>query len=70
MPNHDIKSVIDTKPLSFTLNTKGGKWKCTLHSNRQALEKARSAADKTPGINRADSDMSMSSASSTTSSQH
>ncbi|KAK7958382.1 hypothetical protein PG996_010181 [Apiospora saccharicola] len=70
MPNHDIKSVLNTKPLSFTLNTKGGKWKCTLHSNRQALEKSRSNANRTPGINRADSDMSISSAESTTSSHH
>ncbi|KAK8090743.1 hypothetical protein PG994_000248 [Apiospora phragmitis] len=70
MPNHNIKSVLDTKPLSFTLNTKGGKWKCTLHSNRQALEKSRVATDATPGINRADSDASISSATSTTSSHH
>ncbi|KAK6853167.1 hypothetical protein PG990_009722 [Apiospora arundinis] len=67
MPSHDIKSVLETKPLSFTLKTSGGKWKCTLHSNRQALEKSRSVADRSP-ITRADSDMSISSATSTTSS--
>ncbi|KAK8105418.1 uncharacterized protein PG998_004110 [Apiospora kogelbergensis] len=68
MPSHDIKSVLETKPLSFTLKTTGGKWKCTLHSNRQALEKSRSVPDRIPGISRADSDMSISSATSTTSS--
>lgn len=34
MPNQDIKSVIDTKPVTFTLKTGGGKWKCTLHGDR------------------------------------
>lgn len=37
MPSQDIKAAIDAKPVVFTLKTSGGKWKCTLHGNRQTL---------------------------------
>ncbi|KAK6065567.1 hypothetical protein SCUP234_01542 [Seiridium cupressi] len=58
MPGQDIKSVLDTKPVTFTLKTGGGKWQCTLHGDRHSFEKRRSAA---PGIARIDSDNSVSS---------
>ncbi|KAI1855871.1 hypothetical protein JX265_012134 [Neoarthrinium moseri] len=64
MPSSDIKSVLDTKPVTFTLKTGGGKWKCTLHGDRHAYEKHRAAI---PGINRTDSDISVASNSSTSS---
>ncbi|ORY62932.1 uncharacterized protein BCR38DRAFT_485716 [Pseudomassariella vexata] len=63
MPSQDIKSVLSNKPVSFTLKTGNGKWKCTLHSDRSALEKARSAAP-VPGISRSDSGLSTTSSSS------
>lgn len=37
MPAQDIKSVIANKPVSFTVKTGGGKWRCTLHSDRHSL---------------------------------
>ncbi|ETS82393.1 hypothetical protein PFICI_04269 [Pestalotiopsis fici W106-1] len=64
MPSQDIKSVLDTKPVQFTLKTGGGKWKCTLHSDRHAYDKHRTA---NPGITRTDSDMSTSSSKTTSS---
>lgn len=36
MPASNIKNVLESKPLTFTLKTGGGKWKCTLHSDRAA----------------------------------
>ncbi|KAK6197644.1 Exocyst complex component S5 [Pestalotiopsis sp. IQ-011] len=64
MPNQDIKSVIDTKPVTFTLKTGGGKWKCTLHGDRHGYEKHRNANGD---LARTDSDMSASSSKTTSS---
>jgi hypothetical protein len=36
MPNQDIKEVIQGKPVSFTIKTGGGKWKCQMFSDRAA----------------------------------
>ncbi|KAH8681155.1 hypothetical protein BX600DRAFT_504886 [Xylariales sp. PMI_506] len=57
MPGSDIKTVLGTKPVTFTLKTGSGKWKCTLHSDRPSYEKYRSQS----GLVRSDSGLSMSS---------
>ncbi|KAI4603297.1 hypothetical protein KJ359_006090 [Pestalotiopsis sp. 9143b] len=72
MPNQDIKSVIDTKPVTFTLKTGGGKWKCTLHGDRHGypyLTSSRSEKHRNANGNlaRTDSDMSASSSKTTSS---
>ncbi|XXG99003.1 Exocyst complex component S5 [Hypoxylon texense] len=67
MPSVDIKQIVDTKPLTFTLKTAGGHWKCQLHSDRASYE--RSQIVKAPGISRTDSSLSTSTTSSTSSSR-
>ncbi|KAH6659787.1 hypothetical protein BKA67DRAFT_653003 [Truncatella angustata] len=64
MPSQDIKSVLQTKPVTFTLRTGGGKWKCTIHGDRPSYEKHRAAV---PGIARTDSDISATSSKTTSS---
>ncbi|OTA57752.1 hypothetical protein K449DRAFT_437219 [Hypoxylon sp. EC38] len=61
MPSVDIKQIVDTKPLAFTIKTGGGRWKCQIHSDRAAYERSRVTA---PGIARTDSGLSTSTASS------
>ncbi|KAI1807617.1 hypothetical protein F4811DRAFT_549694 [Daldinia bambusicola] len=65
MPSVDIKQIVESKPLSFTIKTGNGKWKCQLHSDRASYERSRSS--KAPGISRSDSDSSTSTRSSTSS---
>ncbi|KAI6087801.1 hypothetical protein F4821DRAFT_99770 [Hypoxylon rubiginosum] len=65
MPSVDIKQIVDTKPLTFTVKTAGGHWKCQLHSDRASYERTRIA--KAPGISRTDSGLSTTSTSSTAS---
>ncbi|KAI8960695.1 hypothetical protein F5Y11DRAFT_254163 [Daldinia sp. FL1419] len=65
MPSVDIKQIVDTKPLSFTIKTGNGKWKCQLHSDRASYERTRST--KSPGISRSDSGLSTSTRSSSSS---
>ncbi|KAI1410821.1 hypothetical protein F5Y13DRAFT_69478 [Hypoxylon sp. FL1857] len=64
MPSVDIKQIVDTKPLAFTIKTGNGRWKCQIHSDRAAYERSRLRA---PGIARTDSGLSTSTASSTSS---
>ncbi|KAI0520894.1 hypothetical protein F5B22DRAFT_55578 [Xylaria bambusicola] len=68
MPSSNINDVLATKPLTFSIKTGGGSWKCQIHSNRAAYEKTRSSAapmtDVVPGISRSDSGLSTSSSSS------
>ncbi|KAI1394716.1 hypothetical protein F4819DRAFT_493182 [Hypoxylon fuscum] len=56
MPSLDIKQIVDTKPLTFTLKTGGGRWKCQIHPNRASFE--RNGTPKAPGIARTDSGLS------------
>ncbi|OTB05477.1 hypothetical protein M426DRAFT_10519 [Hypoxylon sp. CI-4A] len=65
MPSVDIKQIVNSKPLSFTIKTGNGKWQCQLHSDRASYERARVV--KAPGINRTDSSLSTSTASSSSS---
>ncbi|KAI1470218.1 uncharacterized protein F4812DRAFT_416690 [Daldinia caldariorum] len=62
MPAVDIKQIVESKPLSFTIKTGNGKWKCQLHSDRASYERSRSS--KAPSISRTNSDASTSSSSS------
>ncbi|KAI1105149.1 hypothetical protein F4804DRAFT_148142 [Jackrogersella minutella] len=61
----DIKQVIDTKPLAFTIKTGSGRWKCQIHSNRASYERSRPMS--VPGFARTDSGSSTSTVSSTSS---
>ncbi|KAK7757888.1 hypothetical protein SLS62_000266 [Diatrype stigma] len=72
----DIKEVINGKSVQFTIKTGNGKWKCQVHSDRAAYERARSSSSSLaaaagapvlPGITRSDSGLSTSSAASTSS---
>ncbi|KAI0021227.1 hypothetical protein F4780DRAFT_778744 [Xylariomycetidae sp. FL0641] len=45
MPNQKVDQLIAGKPVQFTLKTGGGNWKCQIHSNRAAYEKAAKAAE-------------------------
>ncbi|KAI1383148.1 uncharacterized protein F4822DRAFT_94020 [Hypoxylon trugodes] len=65
MPSVDIKQVVDTKPLSFTIKTGNGHWKCQIHSDRAAYERSRV---KAPGLARTDSGFSSTTTVSSTSS--
>ncbi|KAI1770845.1 hypothetical protein F4818DRAFT_223371 [Hypoxylon cercidicola] len=53
MPSVDIKEIVNNKPLTFTVKTAGGHWKCQLHTDRASYERSRIV--KAPGISRADS---------------
>ncbi|KAI0838922.1 hypothetical protein F5Y06DRAFT_296075 [Hypoxylon sp. FL0890] len=64
MPSINIKEIVDTKPLAFTIKTGNGRWKCQIHSDRAAYERSLLRA---PGIARTDSGVSTSTASSTNS---
>ncbi|KAI1360807.1 hypothetical protein F5Y08DRAFT_343292 [Xylaria arbuscula] len=67
MPSANINEVLASKPLTFSIKTSGGSWKCQLHSNRASYEKTRSTAPTgtvAPGISRSDSGLSTSSSSS------
>ncbi|KAJ1333514.1 hypothetical protein MN608_03505 [Microdochium nivale] len=71
MPSPDIKSFIDTKPVSFKIKTVGGTWTCELHTDRHSLERKRAAlaAAETEGLpSLPKSDSSLSSTSSSASS--
>ncbi|KAI2617015.1 hypothetical protein GGS26DRAFT_415478 [Hypomontagnella submonticulosa] len=65
MPAVDIKQIVDTKPLAFTIKTGNGRWKCQIHSDRASYERSR--VIKAPGITRTDSGLSTSTVSSTAS---
>ncbi|KAI0882769.1 uncharacterized protein GGS22DRAFT_190749 [Annulohypoxylon maeteangense] len=65
MPSVDIKQIVDTKPLAFTIKTGGGRWQCQIHKDRASYERARVV--RAPGISRTDSGLSTSSTSSTSS---
>ncbi|KAI1759282.1 hypothetical protein GGR53DRAFT_152689 [Hypoxylon sp. FL1150] len=65
MPSVDIRQIVDSRPLTFTVKTAGGQWKCQLHSDRASYERSRAA--KAPGISRTDSGLSTSSTSTTSS---
>ncbi|KAI5865073.1 hypothetical protein GGS23DRAFT_407464 [Durotheca rogersii] len=58
MPSVDLKQIIETKPLGFTIKTGNGRWRCQIHSDRAAYERSRTVA--TPGISRSDSGLSTS----------
>ncbi|GAP86334.1 hypothetical protein SAMD00023353_1800750 [Rosellinia necatrix] len=63
-----IEDVIASKPLTFSIKTTGGQWKCQIHSNRAAYERTRTksidAITPVPGITRTDSGLSTASTSS------
>ncbi|KAI1214112.1 uncharacterized protein F4807DRAFT_455755 [Annulohypoxylon truncatum] len=61
----DIKQIVDTKPLAFTIKTGNGRWQCQIHKDRASYERARTV--RIPGISRSDSGLSTSSTSSTSS---
>ncbi|KAI1168349.1 hypothetical protein F5B18DRAFT_277053 [Nemania serpens] len=74
-----IDEVLATKPVTFNIKTSGGSWKCQIHPNRAAFERATksvstpvstsmSAPAPTPGIARTDSGLSTMSTASTSSS--
>ncbi|KAI1657543.1 hypothetical protein F4813DRAFT_80217 [Daldinia decipiens] len=65
MPSVDIKQIVDTKPLSFTIKTGSGRWQCQIHSDRASYERSR--ITKAPGISRMDSGLSTSTRSSSSS---
>ncbi|KAI2607588.1 uncharacterized protein GGS25DRAFT_496679 [Hypoxylon fragiforme] len=71
MPSVNIKQIVDSRPLSFTIKTKNGQWECMLHSDRAAYERSRvsrAPASPTPGITRSDSGLSTTSTRSSSSS--
>ncbi|KAH7031112.1 uncharacterized protein B0I36DRAFT_362855 [Microdochium trichocladiopsis] len=43
MPSTDIKTFLDSKPVSFRIQTAGRTWACELHSDRHSLERKRAA---------------------------
>ncbi|KAI1373684.1 hypothetical protein F4677DRAFT_214973 [Hypoxylon crocopeplum] len=65
MPVVNIKEIVDTKPLSFTIKTGNGRWQCQVHSDRASYERSR--VPKAPGFSRTDSGFSIASTSSTSS---
>ncbi|KAI1434458.1 hypothetical protein GGR50DRAFT_695106 [Xylaria sp. CBS 124048] len=68
MPATNIEEVLAAKPLTFSIKTGGGNWKCQIHSNRAAYERAKAVkTETTPGISRTDSGLSSSSTSSSSS---
>ncbi|KAI1820412.1 hypothetical protein F4861DRAFT_70642 [Xylaria intraflava] len=67
MPSANIQEVLATKPVTFRIKTSGGSWKCQLHQNRAAYERAKATQTLIPGIIRTDSGLSTSSTSSSSS---
>ncbi|KAI2465094.1 hypothetical protein F4781DRAFT_410673 [Annulohypoxylon bovei var. microspora] len=65
MPSVNIKEIVDTKPLAFTIKTGGGQWQCQIHKDRASFERTRIV--RIPGISRTDSGLSTTSTSSTAS---
>ncbi|KAI1495880.1 hypothetical protein F5X99DRAFT_101011 [Biscogniauxia marginata] len=62
--NQNLKEVLASKPVGFTIQTGSGKWKCQIHSNRAAYERTRDVTPDAPGITRSDSGLSTASTSS------
>ncbi|KAI1258571.1 hypothetical protein F5Y18DRAFT_342269 [Xylariaceae sp. FL1019] len=66
----NIKDILDSKPVNFTLKTSGGRYKCSIHPNRASLDRSISsmnlvaAAAPVPGVTRTGSGLSVSSTSS------
>ncbi|KAI2621134.1 hypothetical protein GGR54DRAFT_639262 [Hypoxylon sp. NC1633] len=65
MPSVNIKEIVDTKPLAFTIKTGSGRWQCQIHKDRASYERSR--VPKAPGISRTDTGLSTSTVSSTSS---